>query len=154
VIRKALFVLLLAIIVFVLVYAAFQKQYSTVPEEAKRVTNPLQPSGTLLKGAYGIYFDKCAECHGNAGKGDGRQASMYDPPPSNFTDARRMSSVTDGELFYRISEGGKPMPAFKRKLTEEQRWQVVLLLRAFATPSAIESKSGATGASSSTASGH
>jgi mono/diheme cytochrome c family protein len=43
-----------------------------------------------------------------------------------------MNSVTDGEIFYQISEGRKPMPAFKRKLTEEQRWQLVLYVRSFA----------------------
>ena len=44
-----------------------------------------------------------------------------------------MSATTDGELFYQISEGRKPMPAFKKRLTEEQRWQLVLLVRSFIT---------------------
>jgi hypothetical protein len=40
-----------------------------------------------------------------------------------------MSPQSDGELFYKISEGRRPMPEFKTKLTEEQRWQLVLLMR-------------------------
>jgi len=36
-----------------------------------------------------------------------------------------MSTVTDGELFYKISEGHRPMPSFKKRFTEEQRWQLV-----------------------------
>jgi mono/diheme cytochrome c family protein len=50
----------------------------------------------------------------------------------DFTDAKRMSEATDGELFYKISEGKKPMPVFKNKLTEDQRWELVLLIRSFA----------------------
>jgi len=46
-----------------------------------------------------------------------------------------MNGATDGELFYQISEGRKPMPSFKKRLSEEQRWQLVLLIRSFATDS-------------------
>jgi mono/diheme cytochrome c family protein len=61
---------------------------------------------------------------------------MYDPAPSDLTDSAKMSNLTDGEIFYQITEGRKPMPSFKKKLTEEQRWQLVLLVRSFATNSA------------------
>jgi mono/diheme cytochrome c family protein len=53
-----------------------------------------------------------------------------------------MNSVTDGALFYQISQGRKPMPAFKRRMTEDQRWQLVLLIRSFALAPA-EKKSAA-----------
>ena len=43
-----------------------------------------------------------------------------------------MNEATDGELFYKISEGKKPMPVFKNKLSEEQRWELVFLIRSFA----------------------
>ncbi len=44
-----------------------------------------------------------------------------------------MSAQSDGELFYKISEGRRPMPEFKTKLTEQQRWQLVLLMRSLAS---------------------
>ena len=81
-----------------------------------------------------VYVGKCAHCHGDSGKGDGRDANRYDPAPTDFTDSKQMSGVTDGELFYKISEGKKPMPMFKNKLTEDQRWELVLLIRSFAKP--------------------
>jgi len=93
----------------------------------------LQATAPALKSAREVYADKCAHCHGDTGKGDGRDASRYDPAPMDFTDAKRMSEATDGELFYKISEGKKPMPVFKNKLTEDQRWELVLLIRSFAT---------------------
>jgi mono/diheme cytochrome c family protein len=93
--------------------------------------NPLAPSETTLRAAHRIYVDECAQCHGERGKGDGPEAAMHSPSPSDLTDVRHMNAVTDGEIFYQISEGRKPMPSFKRRLTEDQRWGLVLFVRTF-----------------------
>lgn len=85
-----------------------------------------------LRSAKKIYSEQCDNCHGESGKGDGSDAMMYDPAPADLTDAANINKRTDGELFYQISEGRKPMPSFKKKLSEQQRWQLVLLVRAFA----------------------
>ena len=127
-----LFVLLLLIAAGSAVYAFFHPGPWIVPEEAKRVVNPIKPSQANLPAAQKLYLDKCAECHGDSGNGDGGQGKSYDPRPTNFTDAAHMNSVSDGELFYKISEGHRPMPGFKKRYTEEQRWQLVLFLRSFA----------------------
>src|SRR6267142_1034731 len=113
-------------------YTAFIRNFWSVPEAAKQVKNPLSmdPS-TAAKAILPVYLDKCSECHGETGKGNGPQAKMYDPRPAMLTDAPHLSTVTDGELFYVISDGHQPMPSYKKKLTEEQRWQLVLLVRYF-----------------------
>src|SRR5712664_1570979 len=141
--RKILFASLLAIICIALVYAAFHKDEPwVVPEEVKKLKNPLPPSESTLKAARGIYMDECAKCHGERGKGDGPEAMMHSPAPADLTDAGHMNTVTDGEIFYQISEGRKPMPSFKKRLTEGQRWGLVLLVRSFSapTPSPIQEK--------------
>ncbi|HZV86707.1 MAG TPA: cytochrome c [Candidatus Binatus sp.] len=130
--RKLLFAALLAAIVTSIAVALYQNREWKVPEEAKRRQNPIQTSPAALAAARAIYLDKCVQCHGETGKGDGPDAAMYYPSPASLTDAKRMSAATDGELFYEISVGRKPMPAFKKRLTEEQRWQLVLLVRSFA----------------------
>jgi len=114
-------------------YTFFHPGPWVVPEEAKRVQNPLRPQQADLPGARKLFLDKCAECHGDSGKGDGSQARMYDPLPTDFSDAAHMSTRTDGELFYKISEGHRPMPGFKKRFTEEQRWQLVLFLRSLSS---------------------
>jgi len=111
------------------VYAFLHPGPWIVPDAAKQVPNPLKPSQADPPGTQRVYLDKCAECHGDCGKGDGSQGKMYDPLPTNFTDARHMDHLTDGELFYKISEGHRPMPGFKKRLSEEQRWQLVLFIR-------------------------
>jgi mono/diheme cytochrome c family protein len=133
--RKSLFASLLLIILVALAYTVFQENKPwVIPEEAKSRKNPLQPSEAALRSARSLYGENCAQCHGDAGKGDGSEALRYDPKPADFTDAPHMNSVTDGALFYQISQGRKPMPAFKKRMTEDQRWQLVLLIRSFAPP--------------------
>jgi len=128
----ALFIALLLIAAGSAVYAFLHPGPWIVPEEAKRVVNPLKPSQADLPAARARYLDKCAECHGDTGKGDGSQAKLYDPKPSDLTDAAHMNSISDGEIFYKLSEGHRPMPGFKKRFTEEQRWQMVLFLRSLA----------------------
>jgi mono/diheme cytochrome c family protein len=135
--RKTLFALLLLIALVVLAYTVFQQNKPwVIPEEAKSRKNPLQPSAAALKSARNLYGENCAQCHGDSGKGDGPDALKYDPKPADFTDTPHMNTVTDGALFYQISQGRKPMPAFKRRITEDQRWQLVLLVRSFGPPPA------------------
>jgi mono/diheme cytochrome c family protein len=143
--RKSLFILLLVVIAAAVLYSILQNRPWTVPELAKQRKNPLQTSAATIESIRPLYLDKCATCHGNTGKGDGHNASLYDPPPTNFTEAKHMTAVTDGELFYKLSEGRKPMPSFKKRFTEDQRWQLVLLIRSFAeaTPAPITNSNAA-----------
>ena len=130
---KTMFLLVLAVVAAAIIYSAVNNAPWSwpVPEEAKQLKNPLQPTAPALKSARDVYADKCAHCHGDTGKGDGRDANRYDPAPTDLTDSKKMNSATDGELFYKISEGKKPMPVFKNKLSEDQRWELVLLIRSF-----------------------
>lgn len=130
--RKFLLACTLGLICLSIGFAAFQKPNWRVPEEEKQRKNPIAPSPAALNAAKQVYSDQCANCHGDAGKGDGSDAMMYDPGPADLTDASQMTKVTDGEIYYQITEGRKPMPSFKKRLTEEQRWQLVLLVRSFA----------------------
>ena len=141
-VRKTLFVCALGLICISVGLAAFHKTPWAVPLAEKERRNPLTLSDANISAAKAIYTDKCVNCHGDTGKGDGSDAMMYDPAPSDLTDAAKMNKLTDGEIFYQITEGRKPMPSFKKKLTEEQRWQLVLLVRSFASsvPAAPSSK--------------
>jgi mono/diheme cytochrome c family protein len=135
--RKTLFALLLALIVVVVAYTVFQENKPwVIPEEAKNRKNPVLPSEAAIIAAKPLYKENCTQCHGETGKGDGSEALRYDPKPADFTDAPHMNTVSDGALFYQISQGRKPMPSFKRRMTEDQRWQLVLLIRSFAPPPA------------------
>jgi mono/diheme cytochrome c family protein len=131
-------ILLGLVIVLILVsigMAALHKTPWSVPLEDKLRKNPLPANDANLNAAKPIYNEYCSNCHGDTGKGDGSDAMMYDPSPSNLTDAKHMNSLTDGEVFYQITQGRKPMPSFRKKLTEDQRWQLVILVRSFVASS-------------------
>ena len=130
--RKILLACTLALICVAIALAVFRKGPWVVPLSAKEVKNPLTVSEASITAAKKIYDQRCVNCHGDTGKGDGSEAMMYDPQPADLTDAAKMSKVTDGEIYYQITEGRKPMPAFKNRLTENERWQLVLLVRSFA----------------------
>ena len=112
--------------------AAHGEKNWPVPEEAKKLKNPVPVTETSLAAAKALFIDKCAQCHGEQGKGDGPEAPMYSVKPADFTDAHMMEEMTDGEIFWKISEGRRPMPSFRKQLTEELRWQLVHYLRTFA----------------------
>jgi mono/diheme cytochrome c family protein len=134
--RRMLFIALLGMIVIAIVLAVMRRGEWIVPEEARQRQNPLQSSAQVIEAARPLYTEKCERCHGVTGKGNGPESARQYPAPSDLTDAKRMKSLTDGAIFYQISEGRRPMPSFKARLTEDQRWQLVLLLRSFSPPSA------------------
>ena len=108
------------------------------PEEYYARPNPVAPSDAGLKAASAIFQGtarggNCAACHGKNGDGKGPLASQYDPPPRNFSCARTVSGVPDGQLFWIIRFGspGAAMPPHPA-LSDEQVWQLVLLLRQLA----------------------
>lgn len=103
-----------------------------VPEAARKMKNPVPRSNATLSAAKAIFNDQCVSCHGETGKGDGPDAMMYEVQPADLTDAHMMGMMSDGEIFYKISEGRKPMPVFKKSLSDEQRWQLVHFVRTLA----------------------
>jgi mono/diheme cytochrome c family protein len=106
----------------------------TAPEKARQMRNPFPPTPKAIGLGMSAYQDRCQNCHGEDGNGKGERAEKLSVAPSNFTDPHSISNLTDGELFWKISEGHRPMPAFKSKLSEEERWQLVDYIRTFSQP--------------------
>jgi hypothetical protein len=51
--------------------------------------------------------------------------------PADFRNARAMAAITDGELYWQITKGARPMPSFE-SLSEQERWELVDYVRTFA----------------------
>ena len=99
---------------------------------ARRLKNPVPPTAQAIAAAQQDYGEHCRSCHGEKGDGKGEKAPELSVAPGDFTDARTMGRRTDGELFWQITRGRLPMPAFEDKLTDERRWQLVDYIRTFA----------------------
>lgn len=123
----ALFVLLAAAVAAVLNAA---RNWSATAA-ARKLRNPVAPTPDVLTAGKQAYAEHCRSCHGATGDGRGPKAAELTVAPGDFTDARTMARRTDGELFWQITRGRLPMPAFEDKLTEQERWQLVDYIRTF-----------------------
>jgi mono/diheme cytochrome c family protein len=100
-----------------------------VPEAAKNKVNPRKGDAASLKDGKTLYDTHCKSCHGTKGKGDGSKAATLDTECGDFTTAA-FHNQTDGELYYKTSEGRKDMPSFKKKIPDaDDLWAVVNFLR-------------------------
>jgi mono/diheme cytochrome c family protein len=100
------------------------------PATAISVKNPVKADALSIKDGKELYIKNCKSCHGDAGKGDGTKAGNLDISCGDFSVAE-FKKVTDGELFWKITEGRKPMPTFSKKLTDAERWSVINYIRTF-----------------------
>lgn len=87
----------------------------------------------LGKAKYEIY---CSACHGYSGFGDGlvskRAASLaqdtWTPPSSLHLD--RIQKQPVGQIFHTISKGQGKMASYASSITPQERWSIVLYVRA------------------------
>jgi mono/diheme cytochrome c family protein len=109
----------------------FVREHSATAR-ARKMKNPVPATLAALAAGKQSYADHCQRCHGARGDGQGEKAAELAVAPSDFTNAREMGELADGQLFQQITEGHLPMPAFADKLSDEQRWQLVDYIRTFA----------------------
>lgn len=94
------------------------------PPDAKATKNTVKGVGSAKK----AIDTNCVSCHGPMGKGDGPAAAALPPPkPANWT-ADAVQKQTDGELFWKISNGRGAMPPWKH-LPDKERWDLVSYVR-------------------------
>ena len=93
------------------------------PAEAKATKNSVKGVGNAKK----TVETNCVPCHGPGGKGDGVAAAALPTKPADWTSAK-VQKESDGEIFWKISNGRGPMPPWKH-LSEKDRWEVVNYIR-------------------------
>ena len=98
------------------------------PESAKKLVNPLKADELTIAEGKKIYAKECQSCHGKRGEGDGPGSANLNTQMKSFTEAE-FKKQSDGEIFWKATEGRGEMPAGKKKLSETQRWQTVLFMR-------------------------
>ena len=100
-----------------------------VPEKNAKMANPVKSDANSLKEGKELWGKHCQSCHGKTGLGDGPKAAQLKTEPGNFTLAATQA-LSDGSLFYMVSEGRGDMPSFKKKLPEaEDIWNIVNYIR-------------------------
>ncbi|MGH6847990.1 MAG: CopD family protein [Methylocella sp.] len=79
------------------------------------------------------YEQNCTPCHGVSGHGDGPLASSMPIKPADLS-APHTALHTAGDLYWWVTHGfeGSPMPGFGDVLTDDDRWDIINFLGAFA----------------------
>jgi mono/diheme cytochrome c family protein len=105
------------------------------PDSEKEKKNPLPDDRQTIQQGEKVAKTNCAVCHGARGKGDGPAAVVHNPRPGDWNSAR-VQGQTDGELFWKISNGrGRPPSDFHvarfsfKRLPENDRWAVIRFIR-------------------------
>jgi len=108
-----------------------QKKPWPVPDNYKKMKNPVASDKESLSSAKSLWATHCKSCHGTKGLGDGSKAAQLKTEPGDFSKAD-FQNETDGVLYYRLTEGRDDMPSFKKKIPDaDDRWSLVNYMRTF-----------------------
>jgi len=118
----------------------YEGQITHIPLEA-RIRSEMPPSvpvdpseSNLVAGAH-VYVEKCAVCHGLHGKPAALGQNMFPSAPQLWekhhnSDVVGVSDDPPGETYWKVANGIRltGMPDFKTQLTNNEIWQVSVLL--------------------------
>jgi mono/diheme cytochrome c family protein len=112
--------------------------YQEAPVNTGRVTgttnfvevNPMAVTATLLDRGRQRFTINCSPCHGQLGDGNGITKKLGAMAVVANLHDRRIVELTDGELFYVITNGRNLMGAYGAAISREDRWAIIAYLRA------------------------
>lgn len=119
--------LLLLVAYLLLVKTGSYAQPWIVPDEYQKMAAPFLFNATTAKAGEVIYNKSCKSCHGEPGKNNVAKINPLPKDPAS----KEYQNQSDGSLFYKVTNGKGPMPAFGNILKEEERWQVISFARTF-----------------------
>ena len=133
-ISQVVLLALCALAVLMLAYPAGQAQadsmsgkwLSPAPSAAKK--NPITSTPESIVAGQKIYSKTCVMCHGKSGDADGPAVIELNIHPAKLSDPQ-LATESDGSLFWKITTGNKPMPAYGKRLSETDRWNLVNYVR-------------------------
>jgi mono/diheme cytochrome c family protein len=103
-----------------------EKWLSPAPVAAKK--NPIAQTQDSIAAGQKIYSKTCVMCHGKSGDADGPAVIELNIHPARLSNPQ-LDTESDGSLFWKITTGKKPMPAYGKRLSETDRWHLVNYIR-------------------------
>jgi mono/diheme cytochrome c family protein len=115
----------------------FSKNTWELPEDADKTKNPVAATPESVTKGKELFLTRekgnCIFCHGETGAGNEANLPRLRRKPADLSNKERMTAMTDGEVFWKISKGITGiMPAGERRMSEEERWHVVNYVRTLA----------------------
>src|SRR5262249_32293617 len=105
-------------------------QHTHAPASSKQLKNPLPATEENIASGRALFNQHCASCHGEDGRAQTQMATSMKVKPANLTGSA-VHGRMPGEIYSVITNGIKTsgMPAFKDKMSEQERWQTVLYVQ-------------------------
>jgi len=134
----------LAVITFIKTFSSRWKDEK--PEPPVMIGKPPKATPVLVARGRDLYqTNKCFQCHGESGRGDGESAPelrddlKFPIRPTDFTRGQFKGGSTAHDIYRTMTLGldGTPMPSFADAMSDEERWAVsyyVLSLSAWKDP--------------------
>jgi mono/diheme cytochrome c family protein len=99
--------------------------------------NPFAAADTRARerGAF-LYVNYCAMCHGPEGKGDGPVPQRGIPLPASLQGENAVQ-MKDGQMFHVLTFGWRNMASHAAQLAPDDRWKVILHVRALQQQAAL-----------------
>lgn len=98
------------------------------PANVDQMVNPYAKDPAAVQDGKANYEKLCYVCHGLKGKGDGVAAAGLPVRPADHTSAD-VQNQSDGRLFWELSNGHPPMPAYENVLSDKERWDLIAYIR-------------------------
>ena len=100
-----------------------------IAKEAPKSASIAANEDNYLAGAH-VYREQCAVCHGLPGQGQSPVAQGEFPRPPQLFKGHGVTDDPVGETYWKVANGIRltGMPAYTKSLTQDQMWQVSLLL--------------------------
>ncbi len=115
-----------------------ERHHADVPAEYVDLVNTTPADEDSLARGQMVFAAQCETCHGPTGMGDGPAGQALDPAPAPIAHTSQM--LSDGYLYWRISEGGHSfetgMPAWNDLLSEQARWDLINYMRSLGSDTA------------------
>jgi thiosulfate dehydrogenase len=110
-------------------FLANRALHAVIRKSADR-PSPVEATEANLKNGASTYRMQCAVCHGVPGVPIDQIAKGMFPKPPQLFDGKGVTDDPVGETYWKVENGIRlsGMPAFKGSLTEDEIWQVSLLL--------------------------
>jgi hypothetical protein len=115
-------------ILFILTLPVFLvSQEWLVPADKQGRLSPFLFTDSTRSAGMQLFNLNCMSCHGTPGKGNFQH--LIPPPGDPATE--KIQHNSDGEIFYKVTEGKSPMPSFKNTLSTKDIWNIISYIRSF-----------------------
>jgi thiosulfate dehydrogenase len=105
--------------------------------------SPIAADETNLLAGAKVYQAQCAVCHGRSGQPESAIArGMFPHPPQLLPPKRGVTDDPVGEIYWKVKNGIRltGMPGYSENLSDEEMWQVsLMLLHADKLPVSVQS---------------